>query len=137
MEKHCINQLLLDKESHGRIFIHKEHFMGACCDSRQALLCSLVGFVILILVFYLLEKIVCAVVLPLLTSFLFLLLWGCYRWVAYDKERYKGHQFLLEEGDYEDRCFWGGPDSALLSFRFLQAVSTHMHFIQIMHSSVH
>uniref|UniRef100_A0A8C3ULD1 Crystallin beta-gamma domain containing 3 n=1 Tax=Catharus ustulatus TaxID=91951 RepID=A0A8C3ULD1_CATUS len=42
-------------------------------------------------------------------------------WVAYDKERYKGHQFLLEEGDYEDRCSWGGPDSALLSFRFLQA----------------
>ncbi|XP_066423691.1 very large A-kinase anchor protein [Molothrus aeneus] len=42
-------------------------------------------------------------------------------WVAYDKERYKGHQFLLEEGDYEDRCSWGGSDSALLSFRFLQA----------------
>uniref|UniRef100_A0A803V965 Beta/gamma crystallin 'Greek key' domain-containing protein n=1 Tax=Ficedula albicollis TaxID=59894 RepID=A0A803V965_FICAL len=42
-------------------------------------------------------------------------------WVAYDKERYKGHQFLLEEGDYEDRCSWGGTDSALLSFRFLQA----------------
>ncbi|XP_056372307.1 very large A-kinase anchor protein isoform X2 [Oenanthe melanoleuca] len=42
-------------------------------------------------------------------------------WVAYDQERYKGHQFLLEEGDYEDRCSWGGSDSALLSFRFLQA----------------
>ncbi|NWI05730.1 CRBG3 protein, partial [Tichodroma muraria] len=42
-------------------------------------------------------------------------------WVAYDKERYKGHQFLLEEGDYEDRLSWGGTDSALLSFRFLQA----------------
>ncbi|NXJ19876.1 CRBG3 protein, partial [Dicrurus megarhynchus] len=42
-------------------------------------------------------------------------------WVAYDKERYKGHQFLLEEGDYEDRHSWGGTDSALLSFRFLQA----------------
>ncbi|KAM4904737.1 very large A-kinase anchor protein [Sylvia borin] len=42
-------------------------------------------------------------------------------WVAYDKERYKGHQFLLEEGDYEDRHSWGGADSALLSFRFLQA----------------
>ncbi|NWV12953.1 CRBG3 protein, partial [Ptilonorhynchus violaceus] len=42
-------------------------------------------------------------------------------WVAYDKERYKGHQYLLEEGDYEDRHCWGGADSALLSFRFLQA----------------
>ncbi|NXS34993.1 CRBG3 protein, partial [Pomatostomus ruficeps] len=42
-------------------------------------------------------------------------------WVAYDKERYKGHQYLLEEGDYEDRNSWGGIDSALLSFRFLQA----------------
>ncbi|NWU84955.1 CRBG3 protein, partial [Onychorhynchus coronatus] len=42
-------------------------------------------------------------------------------WVAYDKERYKGHQYLLEEGDYEDRHSWGGADSVLLSFRFLQA----------------
>ncbi|NWQ75555.1 CRBG3 protein, partial [Columbina picui] len=42
-------------------------------------------------------------------------------WVAYDKERYKGHQYLLEEGDYEDRRSWGGTDSVLLSFRFLQA----------------
>ncbi|NXG00361.1 CRBG3 protein, partial [Sakesphorus luctuosus] len=42
-------------------------------------------------------------------------------WVAYAKERYKGHQFLLEEGDYADRHSWGGQDSVLLSFRFLQA----------------
>ncbi|NXG70815.1 CRBG3 protein, partial [Baryphthengus martii] len=42
-------------------------------------------------------------------------------WVAYDKERFKGHQYLLEEGDYEDRHSWGGTDSVLLSFRFLQA----------------
>ncbi|XP_021257436.1 very large A-kinase anchor protein isoform X3 [Numida meleagris] len=42
-------------------------------------------------------------------------------WVAYDKERYKGRQYLLEEGDYEDRHTWGGTDSVLLSFRFLQA----------------
>ncbi|NWS42002.1 CRBG3 protein, partial [Probosciger aterrimus] len=42
-------------------------------------------------------------------------------WVAYDKERYKGHQYLLEEGNYEDRHSWGGTDSILLSFRFLQA----------------
>ncbi|NWJ05473.1 CRBG3 protein, partial [Crypturellus undulatus] len=42
-------------------------------------------------------------------------------WVAYDKERYKGHQYLLEEGDYTDRHSWGAADSVLLSFRFLQA----------------
>nr|XP_013805463.1 PREDICTED: very large A-kinase anchor protein [Apteryx mantelli mantelli] len=42
-------------------------------------------------------------------------------WVAYDKECYKGHQYLLEEGNYEDRHSWGGTDSVLLSFRFLQA----------------
>ncbi|XP_009869220.1 PREDICTED: beta/gamma crystallin domain-containing protein 3, partial [Apaloderma vittatum] len=42
-------------------------------------------------------------------------------WVAYDKERYKGRQYLLEEGDYEDRHSWGGTDSVLLSFWFLQA----------------
>uniref|UniRef100_A0A8C8ATV3 Crystallin beta-gamma domain containing 3 n=1 Tax=Otus sunia TaxID=257818 RepID=A0A8C8ATV3_9STRI len=42
-------------------------------------------------------------------------------WVAYDKERYKGRQYLLEEGDYEDKHSWGEADSVLLSFRFLQA----------------
>uniref|UniRef100_A0A663N9G5 Crystallin beta-gamma domain containing 3 n=1 Tax=Athene cunicularia TaxID=194338 RepID=A0A663N9G5_ATHCN len=42
-------------------------------------------------------------------------------WVAYDKERYKGRQYLLEEGDYEDRHSWGEADGVLLSFRFLQA----------------
>ncbi|NXU58370.1 CRBG3 protein, partial [Turnix velox] len=42
-------------------------------------------------------------------------------WVAYDKERYKGCQYLLEEGDYEDKNSWGGTDTVLLSFRFLQA----------------
>ncbi|XP_074890142.1 very large A-kinase anchor protein [Buteo buteo] len=42
-------------------------------------------------------------------------------WVGYNKERYKGRQYLLEEGGYEDRHSWGGTDSVLLSFRFLQA----------------
>uniref|UniRef100_A0A8C3LUY5 Crystallin beta-gamma domain containing 3 n=1 Tax=Chrysolophus pictus TaxID=9089 RepID=A0A8C3LUY5_CHRPC len=42
-------------------------------------------------------------------------------WVAYDRERYKGRQYLLEEGDYEDTHTWGGTGSVLLSFRFLQA----------------
>ncbi|XP_003219157.2 very large A-kinase anchor protein [Anolis carolinensis] len=42
-------------------------------------------------------------------------------WVAYEKERYKGQQYLLEEGEYEDWTSWGGMNSTLLSFRFLQA----------------
>uniref|UniRef100_A0A8C5T6S2 Beta/gamma crystallin 'Greek key' domain-containing protein n=1 Tax=Malurus cyaneus samueli TaxID=2593467 RepID=A0A8C5T6S2_9PASS len=39
----------------------------------------------------------------------------------YFKGQKHSHQYLLEEGDYEDRHSWGGADSALLSFRFLQA----------------
>ncbi|XP_058040967.1 very large A-kinase anchor protein [Ahaetulla prasina] len=42
-------------------------------------------------------------------------------WVAYDKERYKGRQYLLEEGEYEHWQSWGGVNSVLLSVRFLQA----------------
>ena len=76
----------------------------------------------------------CAVVLLLVISLSCVV--GCCRWVAYDKERYKGRQYLLEEGDYEDRHSWGEADSILLSFRFLQAVSAFMNFTQIMHSSV-
>lgn len=72
----------------------------------------------------------------LLLVFLFLLLCDCFRWVAYDKERYKGRQYLLEEGDYEDTHTWGGTGSVLLSFRFLQAVSTFVNFTQIIHSSI-
>ncbi|XP_013919307.1 PREDICTED: uncharacterized protein LOC106546860 [Thamnophis sirtalis] len=42
-------------------------------------------------------------------------------WVAYDKERYKGQQYLLEEGEYEHWQSWGGVSNVLLSVRFLQA----------------
>ncbi|XP_053562021.1 very large A-kinase anchor protein [Bombina bombina] len=42
-------------------------------------------------------------------------------WVGYEKERYKGHQYLLEEGEYEDCHAWGGFSSALQSVRYLQA----------------
>ncbi|KAG8136667.1 hypothetical protein E2320_005230, partial [Naja naja] len=42
-------------------------------------------------------------------------------WVAYNKERYKGQQYLLEEGEYEHWQSWGGVSSVLLSVRFLQA----------------
>ncbi|XP_048348718.1 very large A-kinase anchor protein [Sphaerodactylus townsendi] len=42
-------------------------------------------------------------------------------WVAYEKERYKGQQYLLEEGEYDDWQSWDGVSKVLLSFRFLQA----------------
>ncbi|XP_062982885.1 very large A-kinase anchor protein [Elgaria multicarinata webbii] len=42
-------------------------------------------------------------------------------WVGYEKERYIGQQYLLEEGEYEDWQSWGGVSSVLLSLRFLQA----------------
>lgn len=45
------------------------------------------------------------------------------RWVAYEKEHFKGQQFLLEEGDFEDSNACGALSGPILSFRFLQAVS--------------
>ena len=45
------------------------------------------------------------------------------RWVAYEKEHFKGQQFLLEEGDFEDSTACGALSGPILSFRYLQAVS--------------
>ncbi|XP_056415292.1 very large A-kinase anchor protein [Hyla sarda] len=42
-------------------------------------------------------------------------------WVGYENERYKGHQYLLEEGDYEDWHAWGGYNNIFQSIRYLQA----------------
>ncbi|XP_069495111.1 very large A-kinase anchor protein isoform X2 [Ambystoma mexicanum] len=42
-------------------------------------------------------------------------------WVAYEQEKYKGRQYLLEEGEYADCQAWGGVRSNVLSFRYLQA----------------
>nr|AOY33851.1 beta-gamma crystallin domain containing 3 [Castor fiber] len=42
-------------------------------------------------------------------------------WVAYDKEHFKGQQFLLEEGDFEDSNACGALIGPILSFRYLQA----------------
>ncbi|XP_063304875.1 very large A-kinase anchor protein [Pelobates fuscus] len=42
-------------------------------------------------------------------------------WVGYEKERYKGMQYLLEEGEYEDWNSWGGFSDALQSLRYLHA----------------
>ncbi|KAK1343803.1 hypothetical protein QTO34_014356 [Cnephaeus nilssonii] len=43
-------------------------------------------------------------------------------WVAYEKEHFKGQQFLLEEGDFEDRNAYGALSGPILSFRYLQAM---------------
>ncbi|XP_036603720.1 very large A-kinase anchor protein isoform X2 [Trichosurus vulpecula] len=42
-------------------------------------------------------------------------------WVAYEKEHFKGQQYLLEEGEYEDISTWETLNSTLMSFRYLQA----------------
>ncbi|XP_067848315.1 very large A-kinase anchor protein-like [Heptranchias perlo] len=42
-------------------------------------------------------------------------------WVCYEKECYKGYQYLLEEGEYEDWQAWGGFNSTVQSLRYIQA----------------
>ncbi|XP_028616059.1 very large A-kinase anchor protein [Grammomys surdaster] len=42
-------------------------------------------------------------------------------WVAYEKEHFKGQQFLLEEGDFEDSSTCGALSGPIMSFRYLQA----------------
>ncbi|XP_048057005.1 serine-rich adhesin for platelets isoform X2 [Megalobrama amblycephala] len=44
---------------------------------------------------------------------------GC--WVGYEKEGFRGYQYLLEEGEYHDWRVWGGVDSELRSVRVIQA----------------
>ncbi|XP_077600155.1 uncharacterized protein crybg2 [Stigmatopora nigra] len=41
-------------------------------------------------------------------------------WVGYEKEGYRGHQYLLEEGEYHDWRVWGGVNAELRSVRLLQ-----------------
>lgn len=43
-------------------------------------------------------------------------------WVGYEKEGYRGNQYLLEEGEYQDWRVWGGCDSELRSVRVIRAV---------------
>ncbi|XP_006903186.1 PREDICTED: uncharacterized protein LOC102855222 [Elephantulus edwardii] len=42
-------------------------------------------------------------------------------WVAYEKEHFKGQQFLLEEGHFEDHSACEALSGPILSFRYLQA----------------
>lgn len=44
-------------------------------------------------------------------------------WVGYQKAGFRGHQYLLEEGEYSDWSHWGGYDEALTSLRVIRTVS--------------
>ncbi|NWS34604.1 CRBG2 protein, partial [Polioptila caerulea] len=43
---------------------------------------------------------------------------GC--WVGYEKEGFRGHQYLLEEGEYQDWKQWGGYSKELVSLRLIR-----------------
>ncbi|XP_053310475.1 beta/gamma crystallin domain-containing protein 2 isoform X3 [Spea bombifrons] len=43
---------------------------------------------------------------------------GC--WVAYEKEGFRGHQYLLEEGEFRDWSHWGGYNKELGSIRLIR-----------------
>ncbi|NXJ19347.1 CRBG2 protein, partial [Dicrurus megarhynchus] len=45
---------------------------------------------------------------------------GC--WVGYEKEGFRGHQYLLEEGEYQDWRHWGGYSKQLVSLRLIRTV---------------
>ncbi|XP_041068196.1 beta/gamma crystallin domain-containing protein 2-like [Carcharodon carcharias] len=42
-------------------------------------------------------------------------------WVGYSKEGFRGHQYLLEEGEFLDWRSWGGCDEDLKSLRVIRA----------------
>uniref|UniRef100_UPI0037E92D57 serine-rich adhesin for platelets n=1 Tax=Semicossyphus pulcher TaxID=241346 RepID=UPI0037E92D57 len=42
-------------------------------------------------------------------------------WVGYEKDGFRGHQYLLEEGEYHDWRVWGGSNSELRSARVIRA----------------
>ncbi|XP_055560850.1 beta/gamma crystallin domain-containing protein 2 [Falco cherrug] len=48
---------------------------------------------------------------------------GC--WVGYEKEGFRGHQYLLEEGEYQDWRQWGGYSKELLSLRLIRTDFSH------------
>ncbi|XP_064364916.1 beta/gamma crystallin domain-containing protein 1 isoform X2 [Dromaius novaehollandiae] len=50
-------------------------------------------------------------------------------WVAYEKPRFEGHQYLLEEGSYQDWMDWGGYDEELQSLRPVTGDFTNSHMI--------
>nr|XP_028594595.1 beta/gamma crystallin domain-containing protein 2 [Podarcis muralis] len=46
------------------------------------------------------------------------ILGGC--WIGYEKEGFRGHQYLLEEGEYNDWTQWGGYNEELVSLRLIR-----------------
>uniref|UniRef100_A0A663LS74 Crystallin beta-gamma domain containing 1 n=1 Tax=Athene cunicularia TaxID=194338 RepID=A0A663LS74_ATHCN len=50
-------------------------------------------------------------------------------WVAYEKPGFEGHQYLLEEGAYQDWTDWGGYDEELQSLRPIVGDFTSSHMI--------
>uniref|UniRef100_A0A669Q2R1 Crystallin beta-gamma domain containing 2 n=1 Tax=Phasianus colchicus TaxID=9054 RepID=A0A669Q2R1_PHACC len=56
--------------------------------------------------------------LPLPTVGSMRVLGGC--WVGYEKEGFRGHQYLLEEGEYQDWRQWGGYSKELMSLRLIR-----------------
>lgn len=48
----------------------------------------------------------------------------CVRWVGFSSEGFRGHQCVLEEGEYADctRLF-GGTELSIQSLRYIQTVS--------------
>ncbi|XP_066494797.1 beta/gamma crystallin domain-containing protein 2 [Tiliqua scincoides] len=46
------------------------------------------------------------------------ILGGC--WVGYEKEGFRGHQYLLEEGEYRSWSQWGGFNEQLVSLRLIR-----------------
>lgn len=45
-------------------------------------------------------------------------------WIGYEKEGFRGHQYLLEEGEYHDWTQWGGYNNELVSLRLIRTVRT-------------
>lgn len=43
--------------------------------------------------------------------------------MGYEKEGFRGHQYLLEEGEYADWSHWGGYNEVLTSLRVIRTVS--------------
>ncbi|NXY43898.1 CRBG1 protein, partial [Ceuthmochares aereus] len=50
-------------------------------------------------------------------------------WVAYEKPGFEGHQYLLEEGEYQDWTEWGGYDEEVQSLRPIVGDFTSSHMI--------
>ncbi|KFR03454.1 Absent in melanoma 1-like, partial [Nipponia nippon] len=49
---------------------------------------------------------------------------GC--WVGYEKEGFRGHQYLLEEGEYQDWRQWGGYSKELVSLRLIRTAGPRL-----------